>query len=134
MNVGITCACLPSLKTIAKHHYLGSFNDDPVFSTGDPQILQQSSVQRPSSFQTQDSAQSGTNNSVHLTTVSTNASMSIDYHSKEVISSTSIKVLSVQPPEKVMAPGSNWSKDAPQIVHLQFGRIVIGVQGGIYRY
>jgi hypothetical protein len=108
MNIGIICACLPSLKTIAKHHYPGSFNDDPIFSTGDPQMPQRQSVQWPTtSTQTQDSEKFGSDNSVHLTTLSTNASMSTDDYGKDIVSSISAEVPCMEPPEKAMVAGRN---------------------------
>jgi hypothetical protein len=105
MNIGIICACLPFLKTIAKHHYPESFSDDPVFSTGDAESPQRTSVQWPSTFQTQDTEQPRSDSSIQLTTLSTNASMSIDYRGKDIITSNTTEVPSIQPPEKAMVMG-----------------------------
>jgi len=112
MNTGIICACLPSLKTIAKYHSLGSFNDDPIFSTAEPQIMQRSSVQWPGS-QTQAGGPPGSNSSVHLTSFSTRASIATDSYGKDLICSTSVEVPSVQPPEKALLAVKELPKDVP---------------------
>jgi len=113
MNIGIICACLPSLKTIAKHHYPGTFNDDPVFSTADPQIPQQQSVEWPSTFPTQDSGQPRSDSSVHLTTLSTNASMTTDDYGKDIIMSTSIATEPLQMPRRAILADKNVLMDVP---------------------
>ncbi|KAE9376307.1 hypothetical protein N431DRAFT_400438 [Stipitochalara longipes BDJ] len=113
MNIGIICACLPALKTIAKHHYPGTFNDDPVFSTGDPHNPQQQSVQWLSTFATEDSEQPRSNSSVYLTTLSTNASTTMDDYSKDIISPALVATESLQMPHKVMAADNDLLKDVP---------------------
>ncbi|KAN0116744.1 hypothetical protein V8E51_002721 [Hyaloscypha variabilis] len=113
MNIGIICACLPSLKTIAKHHYPGTFNDDPVFSTADPQIPRQQSVEWPSTFPTQDSGQPRSDSSAHLTTLSTNASMTTDDYGKDIIMSTSIATEPLQMPRRAILADKNVLMDVP---------------------
>jgi len=69
---------------------------------------QRQSVQWPTtSTQTQDSEKFGSDNSVHLITLSTNASMSTDDYGKDIASSISAEVPCMQPPEKAMVAGRN---------------------------
>jgi len=112
MNVGIICACLPSLKTIAKHHYPGSFNDELVFSTGDP-VPQQQSVQWPSTFPTQDSGQPGSGSSVQLTSLSTNVSMNTDDYGKDLILSSTLTIEPLSAPRKAVVADRNLPVGVP---------------------
>jgi hypothetical protein len=101
------------LKTIAKHHCPETFNDDPVFSTGDPQSHQQQSEQWPSTFQTQDSGQPGSDSSLHMTTLLTNASLNTDEYGKDVIISNSVTLEALQVPHKAMVAKKDLPKDVP---------------------
>jgi hypothetical protein len=113
MNIGIICACLPSLKTIAKHYFSGSSNDDLVFSTGEAHDHDQQSSQWPGTFQTHESRQLGSEGSFYGTTPSTNGSNDVDEFGKDTVTTTSLTVKSLLVPEKAVSAGSELPMDVP---------------------
>ena len=84
-----------------------------MFSTGDPQSPLQQSVQWPSTFQTQDSGQPGSDSSGHMTTLLTNASLPTDEYGKEVITSNSVPLEALQVPHKAVVAKKDLTKDVP---------------------
>jgi hypothetical protein len=85
-----------------------------VFSTGDHQSPQQQSVQWPSTFQTQDNGQPGSDSSLHMTTLLTNASLTTDEYGKDVITSNSVALEALQVPHKAVVA----EKDLPKYIPL----------------
>ena len=70
-------------------------------------------MQWPSTFQTQDSGRPGSDSSLHMTALLTNASLTTDEYGKDVITSNSVTLEALQVPHKAMVAKKDLPKDVP---------------------
>jgi len=109
MHFGVICACLPSLKTIFKHHYPRAF-EFRHFTTPYLDIPTQPLTNVVNHFKP-NREQMSAGSSVRLHTFFNDTLTSTDSQGQDGSSSNSLTIRSIQPPDKVMVNSQNWGHD-----------------------
>jgi len=112
LNVGVICACLPSLKTIFQHHYPRASDSNPHFTTPYLHIPHLPSTDVADQFRpNRDHTSAG--NSVRLNTFRGGPLNTTEARDQDGSSSNSLTICSVQLPDKALMVGQNWEHDFP---------------------